>query len=83
MIPITEEDLDLSAETEILDVACDAFPLNGALVETFLDVGKVAKVHPVDEEVEGGGIWDGEEEDGVVWGAGHETRQTVSGDGRV
>lgn len=49
-------------------------------METFLDVGKVAKVHPVNEEMEGGGVGDGEEEDGVVWGAGHETGKTICRD---
>ena len=50
-------------------------------METVLDEGEVAKVHPVDEEMEGGGVWDGEEEDGVVRGAGHETGETVGRDG--
>lgn len=48
-------------------------------MEAVLDEGEIAKVHPVNEEVEGGGIWDGEKDDGVVWGAGHEAGETIRG----
>lgn len=34
----------------------------------------------MDEEVDGGWVGDGKEEDGVVWRAGHEARETVRGD---
>ena len=74
MVPVAEEDLDLCAEPEVLDVARDAVPLDHALVQALLDEREVAEVHPVHEQVEATRIGDGEEEDGVVGGAGHQAR---------
>jgi hypothetical protein len=71
VVPVAQEDLDFGAEAKVLDVACDAFPLDGALVETFLDVSEVSEIHPVDEEVERRGIGDGKEKDGMIGRARH------------
>lgn len=80
IVPVHEEELHLCAEAEVLGVAGDAVPLHGAAVQTLLDGGEVAKVHPVDEEVHGARVGHGQEEDGVVWGARHQTREAVGGD---
>jgi len=52
VIPIAQENFDFGVQTEVLYVASDSLPLNGALVKTLLYVGKVSKIHPVNEEME-------------------------------
>jgi len=51
-------------------------------MEAVGDHAEVAKVHPVDEQVEGRGIGEGQEEDRMVGGAGHEAGLTIWWDTR-
>jgi glycine cleavage system protein P-like pyridoxal-binding family len=67
MIPITQEYLDVGIESKIFDVASDTLPLNGAFKETILNISEVSKVHPMNKEMEGGGVRDREEEDRMIW----------------
>lgn len=68
-IPSSEEDFDICGKSEVFDVPSDAFPMCSALVERLFDMASIAKVHPVNEEVEGGWIGDWQEQGGMVrWG---------------
>lgn len=79
---MTEENLDVGGKTKVLDIPSDALPLNDALMEAISDVASIAKVHPMDQKMERGGIGDGEKEDRMVRRAGHQAGEAVRWDGR-
>ena len=64
-VPASQKDFDVSWENEVLDVACDALPLDEAAVECVVEAVRASRVHPVKEELDGGWVWDWEEDDGV------------------
>ena len=67
MIPITQEYFDVGIESKVFDIASDPLPLNGAFMETILNVSKVSKVHPVNKEMKSRGVRDRKEEDRMIW----------------
>lgn len=73
-IPAAQEYFYVGGETEVFDVAGETLPPDETAIERVLDVICVARVHPVEELVDGGRIWDWEEENGMGGWRGQEAR---------
>jgi len=71
-VPVAEELSHVVADIEVFDVSGKTFPRGSAVIESELDVFQRAMVHPVEDEVEGGRVWEGEVDDGVGVGGGKE-----------
>jgi len=66
IVPISQKYLDVRVQSKIFDVASDSIPLNETLVETFLNVSEISKVHPVNEEMETCWVGYWKEKDGMI-----------------
>lgn len=73
---MTEELTHVVADVEVFDVPGETLPGDGAVVESELDVFHRTVIHPVEEEVERGRVWKGDEDDGVGVGGGEEMRRS-------
>jgi hypothetical protein len=66
IVPISQKYFDVGVQSKIFDVASDSIPLNETLVETFLNVSEISKVHPVNEEMETCWVGYWKEKDGMI-----------------
>jgi hypothetical protein len=82
-VPPAQKHLDVCRQSQVLDIPREPFPLYQALQESFFNVTRITKVHPMDEEMERCGIGDRKEEYRVGWRGGKETREAVGRDGEV
>ena len=69
---MTEELTHVVADVEVFDVSGETLPSDGAVFESELDVLHRTVVHPMEEKVKGGGVGEGEEDDGVGVGEAKE-----------
>lgn len=79
-VPAPQEYFDVCGEAKVLDVAGEALPVDAAVVERVFEVVCGARVHPVEEWLDGGRVWDGEEDDGMGGRGGQQTGEAEAGD---
>jgi len=77
---VTEELTHVVADVEVFDVSSETLPRDGAVFESELDVLHRTVVHPMEKKVEGRGVGEGEEDDGVGIGGAKEMGRS-SGEG--
>jgi len=78
--PSPQENLDRVPETEIFHITDQAFPCNRAAEEATLNIVEFTEINIVNEMRERAGIWQGQEEMGMIRNTGEETWLSGGGD---
>lgn len=76
-VPSAKEDADLAADVEIFDVPGETFPSDCTRVESLFDGFCVAKIHPMNQELERRRIGERKEDNRVIGGTRQGTRNAV------